>query len=124
MYENYAKIRDARGMKDSDVAKATGISAGTLSDWKRGRYNLKYDKLQKIAAFFGISVDELTGNEPVQTDVQGEYYISSETKAIAEEIFTTPGMRILFDAARDSRPEDLQMAADLLKRLKATNPDD
>ncbi|HAB94850.1 MAG TPA: XRE family transcriptional regulator, partial [Lachnospiraceae bacterium] len=32
-------------------------------------------------------------------------------------------MRVLFDAAQDSRPEDLQMAADLLRRLKKTNPD-
>ena len=42
---------------------------------------------------------------------------------IAQEIYETPGMRILFDAARDSRPEDLQMAADLLRRLKQTNQD-
>ena len=26
MYENYATIRDSKGLRDSDVAKATGIS--------------------------------------------------------------------------------------------------
>ena len=121
MYDTYAKIRDSKGLKDSDVAKATGISSGTLSDWKKGRYNLKYDKLKKIADYLGVTVDQLTG---VQTDAQSEgYYVNEDTAKTAQKIFEVPYLRILFDAAQDSRPEDLQMAADLLKRLKKTNPD-
>lgn len=121
MYDTYAKIRDSKGLKDSDVAKATGISSGTLSDWKKGRYNLKYDKLKKIADYLGVTVDQLTG---VQTDAQSEgYYVNEDTAKTAQKIFEDPYLRILFDAAQDSRPEDLQMAADLLKRLKKTNPD-
>lgn len=121
MYETYAKIRNSKGLKDSDVAKATGISSGTLSDWKKGRYNLKYDKLKKIADYLGVTVDQLTG---VQTDAQSEgYYVNEDTAKTAQKIFEDPYLRILFDAAQDSRPEDLQMAADLLRRLKKTNPD-
>ena len=121
MYETYAKIRDSKGLKDSDVAKATGISSGTLSDWKKGRYNLKYDKLKKIADYLGVTVDQLTG---VQTDAQPDgYYVNEDTAKTAQRIFDDPYLRILFDAAQDSRPEDLQMAADLLRRLKKTNPD-
>lgn len=121
MYENYARIRDSKGLKDSDVAKATGISAGTLSDWKKGRYNLKYDKLQKIAEFLGVTTDQLTG---VQSDVQQEgYYLDKEAAEFAQELFDNPGMRVLFDAARGSKQEDMKIAADLLERLKQTNPD-
>lgn len=121
MYENYAKIRDSKGLRDSDVSRATGISSGTLSDWKKGRYNLKYDKLLKIAEFLGVTTDQLTG---VQTDAQpGGYYVNEDTARTAQQIFDDPYLRILFDAAQDSRPEDLQMAADLLRRLKKTNPD-
>lgn len=121
MYENYAKIRDSKGLKDSDVSRGTGISSSVFSDWKKGRYDLKYDKLQKIAEFLGVTTDQLTG---VQTDEQpGGYYINEDTARIAQQIFEDPYLRILFDAAGDSRPEDIQMAADLLKRLKKTNPD-
>lgn len=121
MYENYAKIRDSKGLKDSDVAKGTGIRSSVFSDWKKGRYKLKYDKLQRIAEFLGVTTDQLTG---VQTDVQREdYYVNEDTARTAQQIFEDPYLRILFDAAQDSRPEDLQMAADLLKRLKKTNPD-
>ena len=121
MYENYAKIRDSKGLKDSDVAKGTGIRSSVFSDWKKGRYKLKYDKLLRIAEFLGVTTDQLTG---VQTDVQREgYYVNEDTARTAQQIFDDPYLRILFDAAQDSRPEDLQMAADLLRRLKKTNPD-
>ena len=63
MYEIYAKLRDKMGLKDYEVCKRIGISPGTMSDWKNGRYNLKADKLRKLAAFFGVTVDYLMGLE-------------------------------------------------------------
>lgn len=51
------------------------------------------------------------------------HYLNPETAKVAQELFDDPNLRVLFDAAKNSRPEDLRMAADLLKRLKATNPD-
>ena len=120
-YEYFAKVCESKGLKASDVSRATGIRSGVFSDWKAGRYTPKADKMKLIADFLGIPVESLlTG---VHTDAQPEYYYDNETAEIAQEIFETPGMRMLFDAARDSKPEDLQMAADLLKRLKQTNPD-
>lgn len=123
LYERIKELCRQNGTTISALERECGLAKGSVS--KIDRHKPNAEKLQKIANYLEVSVEELMGTEsPVQTDVQKEYYFSSETKAIAEEIFTTPGMRILFDAARDSRPEDLQMAADLLKRLKATNPND
>jgi repressor LexA len=44
------------------VSKETGIAASTFSDWKNGRSCPKAEKLMKIAAFFGVSLDELLGS--------------------------------------------------------------
>lgn len=64
MYEIYCKLRDSKGVKDSDVVKATGITKSTFSDWKSGRSKPKNDKLQKIADYFGVTIDYLmTGIE-------------------------------------------------------------
>ena len=59
IYERYRYIRDSHNAKDSDVAKNTGITKSTFSEWKRGRYTPKQDKLQKIADYFGVTVDYL-----------------------------------------------------------------
>lgn len=65
MYEIYCRLREAKGVKDSDVVKATGITKSTFSDWKSGRSKPKNEKLQKIADYFGVTVDYLmTGETP------------------------------------------------------------
>ena len=129
MYEIYCKIRDERGLKDSDVSKGTGITKSTFSDWKSGRSNPKKDKLLKIASFLGVSVDYLmTGEERtvdyvVKTDDGNEllvetYYLNEETRNMAQAIFENKELRVLFDAARDSSPEDLQTVHSMLLALK------
>jgi hypothetical protein len=42
---------------------------------------------------------------------------------VAQEVFDNPDLRILFDAARDAKPEDLRLAAEMLRKFKAANPD-
>ncbi len=59
-YENFENLCVTRGVKPSNVSKATGISTATLTSWKQGKYTPKNDKLQKIAEYFGVSLDYLT----------------------------------------------------------------
>ncbi len=67
MYSNYEKLRNAKGVTDYKVAIETGIPKSTFSDWKSGRSKPKMDKLMKIAAYFGVTVDELM-KEPVAVE--------------------------------------------------------
>lgn len=67
MYDIYCKLRDAKKVKDADVVKATGITKSTFSDWKSGRSKPKPEKLQKIADYFGVTLDYLTGNAPTSS---------------------------------------------------------
>ncbi len=60
MYKIYCELRDAKGCRDSDVAKATNITKSTFSDWKNGRSEPKREKLVKIADFFGVTLEYLT----------------------------------------------------------------
>jgi len=61
MYEIYEKLLKSRGLKSSDVSKATGISNMTFSDWKNKNSAPKPDKLSLIADYFGVTVDFLMG---------------------------------------------------------------
>ena len=57
----YASIRDKRGTTDYAVAQACGFTASTFSDWKKGRYMPKVDKLAKIAEVLGVGVNVFLG---------------------------------------------------------------
>lgn len=128
MYENYAKIRDSKGFKDADVSRGTGISSGVFSDWKKGRYELRYEKLKRIADFLDVPVDVIAEGSPSYELQKGfrtkmEYMIDEMAAHLAQNAFDDPNLRLLFDAAEGSRPEDIKMAVDLLTRLKEARRD-
>lgn len=117
--ERIKMICKERKIPLSRLERECGFSNGYIGQLRKG--SIPDDRLLKIANYLGMTVDQLTG---VQTDAQpGGYYVNEDTAKTAQQIFEDPYLRILFDAAQDSRPEDLQMAADLLRRLKKTNPD-
>ncbi len=64
MYEIFEQLLQKYGVTAYKVAKATGISQTTFSNWKSGRSIPKMDAMQKIVDYFGITLDYLmTGSE-------------------------------------------------------------
>lgn len=115
MYEIFEELLEKHSVTAYRVAKETGIATATLTQWKNGTSTPKQDKLQKIADYFGVTVDYLMG---IERDENVQYYLNDETREIAQEIFENKDMRILFDIARDTRPEHLKAYADFLKKLQ------
>lgn len=64
MYEIFVKLLQKYGVTPYRISKETGVSQSTLSDWKRGRCTPKIESMQKIADFFGVTLEYLlTGKE-------------------------------------------------------------
>lgn len=63
MYKRYAELRDERHVTDYEVAKNTGVSTSTLTNWKYGRYTPKVNKLRLIADYFGVPLERLLEDE-------------------------------------------------------------
>ena len=57
LYQRYADLRDKAGVTDYEVAKQTGDSTSTLTNWKYGRYVPKADKIKKIAEYFKMPIE-------------------------------------------------------------------
>lgn len=62
MYERFMQLLQENGLTAYRVSKETGVTQTTLSDWKNGRATPKTVTLQKIADYFNVSLDWLTGN--------------------------------------------------------------
>lgn len=68
MYEIFEQLLKKHDITPYRVYKETGVPQSTLSDWKNGKGVPKIDKLQKIADYFGVTVDYLiNGNEQKET---------------------------------------------------------
>lgn len=57
MYEKFEALLKRDKVTAYTVSRATRIGPSTFSDWKRGRYTPKLDKLQKIAEYFGVPIE-------------------------------------------------------------------
>lgn len=58
-YSLYEKFRNEKGVTDYAVSQATGVATAAFSEWKKGRYAPKEDKLRAIAVFLGIPMESL-----------------------------------------------------------------
>lgn len=64
MYEVFQKLLERDKVTAYRVAKATSITFSTFTEWKKGTYKPKVDKLQKLADYFGVTLEYiLTGKE-------------------------------------------------------------
>lgn len=129
MYEIYCQIRDAAGCKDADVSKATGISKSTFSDWKSGRSKPKQEKLQKIADYFGVSVDYLmTGKNSSNIKVIDEndnvIVLDDEALELIDSLRKNPEMRMLFSVSKKATKEDIIKAVKIIEALRYENESD
>lgn len=79
LYELISDLRKERGIKnDAELARLLGERQGLLSDLKNNdSQELKFEKLRKIAYFFGVPIDyfDETG-EPDPRDIPPEPEIS------------------------------------------------
>ena len=116
MYEVFEQLLQKFGVTTADVCKATGIGQSTMSNWKSRRNLISGKNAQLIADYFGVSVDYLmTGKEKEGGE---RYYLNEETTKMAQTIFENKELRMLFDAAQDASPDDLQAVHSMLLALK------
>lgn len=62
MWDRIEKLMEEKHCRMADVAKGSGVSYSTLTDWKAGRYTPKIEKIIKIAQFFDVSPAYVLGS--------------------------------------------------------------
>jgi len=120
MYEIFEQLLQKNGATPYKVSKATGISQTTFSSWKQGKLTPKIDKMQKIADYFGVSVDYLMGNE-VEENKKNYYYLDEEARDVLREIKINDKLRVLVDATKKLEPSDIEFIINMAKKLKKDN---
>lgn len=74
MYERFVELLQEKGITAYRVSKDTGVTQTTLSDWKTGRAVPRTTTLQKIADYFEVSLDWLTGKTKYKNNQEVKDY--------------------------------------------------
>lgn len=56
-YDVFIKLCNQKGVKPADVSRAIGIKEGVISGWKKRKSTPTSVNLQKVADYFGVTVD-------------------------------------------------------------------
>lgn len=73
MYEVLERLMKEKDVKASDVAKETGIPQSVFTDWKKGRYTPKADKLYVLAKYFGVPMEVFFEPQSIEVSEEKEY---------------------------------------------------
>lgn len=110
--ERIKSLCKERGISMNKLEDELGFGKGYIS--KLGTSQPNASKLQKIADFFGVSLDYLISGETKENN----YYLNEETAQAAQEIFENKDLKMLFDVQRDMSAEDLQALYGMALALK------
>ena len=114
MAKNIQYYMDKQGKTRTEMCEALGVKYTTFTDWVKGNTYPRIDKIELMANYFGISKADLVEDKKTEES----YYTNPETAQIAQEIYESKDLSLLFDAARDAKPEDLQTVHTMLLALK------
>lgn len=132
------KLRTSRGMTLEELGNKIGVSKSTIKKWEDGKIeNMRRDKIQKLADVFDIPptyfldrYDEivqlndytiaLEPNGPIYGRVDGvPYYTEKTAEEYAQKLLENKDLRMLFDAAKDAKAEDIKTVYTMLLALQA-----
>lgn len=107
------ELRNKKGMSQSQLSKAIGISKSSISMYELGERNPDFETLELIADFFNVDMNYLLCEESRST-----YYLVPEVAQMAQAIYDRPEMKVLFDATKDVSKEDIEFVVNMLERMK------
>lgn len=114
--KNLRYYLNKNNMTQVELAKKLGVGTTSVYNWCNGIKTPRMDKVDAMCELFSCRRSDLI--EDKTENVTPDYYINDETAKVAQEIFENKELRVLFDAARDASPEDLQTTYDMLMALK------
>ena len=95
LYERINALCKAKGVSGSRMCLDLGLSKSTMSDLKNGRIKgISIPTAQKIAGYFGITVDELHGNEDKKEKPTDDDGLSEAKRKLIDKIKKLPEDKI------------------------------
>ena len=127
--ENLRLLRKQNDMTQADLAKRLGISSSAVAMYERGEREPNIKTLKNMGSFFNVDMNFLLGmdnDEKVYSNIANKdsdigvreespiFYINADTKFLLEN----PEYKILFDAMKNIKKEDIGFVKQMIEKIK------
>lgn len=113
------------GKTQTDMINDLNINKSAISTWCNGTRLPRMDKVQMLADYFKIEKSDLLEEkiEP-NTDETPAYYYDEDAANAAEFLYKNPEYKVLFDASRKVKAEDINFVKRMIDRMNGDDGSD
>lgn len=104
-----------------ELADRLGISRSAISMYERGEREPDFETLEMIADFFNIDMNYLHGMTDQTTVLNQSYYLNKDSQEAAQFLYENPNYKVLFDASRKVKPEDIDFVKQMIDKMNGNN---
>lgn len=112
---NLKKYIDQSGKTRKQICADLDLTYSTFTEWVNGNIYPRIDKIELLSNYFGIEKSDLIEDN---NDKENTYYKDADTRDFIQFMHENPEYKILFDASRNVKKEDIEFVADMINRLK------
>lgn len=105
--------------KQIDLMNDLGLSSATVSSWCTGTKLPRMGKIQMLADYLGVEKSDLLEEKKEESD--NTYYLNEDAREMAQFMYDNPEYKVLFDASRKVKKEDIEFVKQMLDRFKDEN---
>lgn len=130
MGEDYYKLVFSKNLKrlmslhdktQIDLINDLGFNKSAVSTWCNGTRLPRMDKVDILAKYFGVNRSDLIEEKEDTTDES--YYFNEDVRELAEFMFKNPEYKVLFDASRKVKKEDIEFVRQFIDRMRGDADD-
>ena len=115
----FKQLRLSSGYTQIEMAQKLGISRSTIGMYETGAREPDFETLEVIADFFNVDIDYLLGRTDKTTLLpESAYYFNEDARELAEFMFKHPEYKVLFDASRKVKKEDIEFVRQFMDRMR------
>lgn len=114
--KNLRRLLSLKGKRPIDIVTDLKLPSSTVSNWVTGEKMPRMGNVEKLADYLGCKKSDLI--EDKGNSVPESYYLNDEAKELAEFLFNNPEYKVLFDASRKVKPEDIDFVRQMIERVR------
>ena len=103
----------------SDLVNDLGFDKSTVSNWCAGLRVPKVDVIIDIANYLHVNVGDLIEDNRNEDT----YYLDDDARDIAQFMYENPEYKVLFDASRKVKKEDIDFVKQMIDRMSNKGDD-
>lgn len=124
--ENIRFLRTKKGYSQDDIANKLGYkSFTTIQKWESGVSEPPLKALKKLSEIFNIDMNDLaTKKLSTYTSSDNDvYYLDDDARDMAQFMYENPEYKVLFDASRKVKKEDIDFVKQMIDRMSNKGDD-